>query len=94
MNGFWGHGQQEETGEFVGKYFEALKAMKSRFGQKEKTFMRIMLPKMAEVEDKHIVALVALKQDTHDTDKVFSSMTQDAIESLVRIKEIRNYCRQ
>jgi hypothetical protein len=48
-----------------------------------------MLPRMGEIKDEHIVRLVCLKQDTPDTDKVFTKTLQDGIELLIRSKEIR-----
>jgi len=48
-----------------------------------------MLPRMGEIKNEHIVRLVCLKQDTPDTDKVFTKTLQDGIELLIRTKEIR-----
>jgi hypothetical protein len=48
-----------------------------------------MLPRAGDIKDEHIVKLVCLKQDTHDTDKVFMNTLQDGIELLIRSKEIR-----
>ena len=53
-------------------------------------FMDTLLPTF-EIKDEYIVKLVVLKQEIPDTDKGFVNKISDAIERLVRVREIRKY---
>ena len=47
-----------------------------------------MLPTL-EIEDSHIVKLINTKSQVPDTNKVFMNILQDNIETLLRVKNIR-----
>ena len=74
---------------YFDKFFEVLPQIgdKTTFKYLE-TFFHSMLP-MMEISDSHIVKLVALKNDTADSQQQFASILQDGIELLLRSKQIR-----
>ena len=90
MSGFYGHDQHDIVAPYFDKFYEVLPVMfKTCAYKKFAGFFNHMLPRSGEIKDEHIVKLVCLKQDTHDTDKVFMNTLQDGIELLIRSKEIR-----
>lgn len=90
MSGFYGNDQLDIIQPYFDKFYETLPvAFKTMQYRNFEAFFHSMLPKHYEIKDEHIVRLVCLKQDTHDTDKVFMNTLQDGIELLIRIKEIR-----
>ena len=49
-----------------------------------------MLPKL-EVKDEHIVKLLALKLQTPDNNTNFVNLLSEGIETLMKIKAVRDY---
>lgn len=90
MGGFYGSDQFDIVSPYYDKFYEVLPLMfKSGSYKSFSSFFNYMLPRGGEIKDSHIVRLVCLKQDTPDTDKVFTKTLQDGIELLIRSKEIR-----
>jgi hypothetical protein len=90
MNGFYVRDQLDIIEPYFDKFYQVLPyAFKTMSYRNFSGFFSAMLPRVGEIKDEHIVRLVCLKQDTHDTDKVFMNQLQDGIELLVRSKEIR-----
>ena len=56
------------------------------------TFFHSLLPTM-QIADQHIVKLVALKNETPDSEHNFTKMLQDGIEILVRCMQIREFAK-
>ena len=91
MSGFQNRDQLDIIQPYFDKFFEVLPTLRAK-GMSHKNFSAFfhnLLPRIGDIKDEHIVRLVCLKQDTHDTDKVFTNILQDGIELLVRSKEIR-----
>jgi len=90
MSGFYQRESLELIEPYFDKFYEVLPAAYKTMAAKTfQAFFAHMLPRVGDIKDEHIVRLVCLKQDTHDTDKVFANQLQDGIELLVRSKEIR-----
>ena len=72
--------------QYFDKFFEVLPSIAEGTTWKYfETFFYGMLP-MMEITDSNIVKLVALKNDTADSQLQFSSVLQDGIELLLRSK--------
>ncbi len=56
------------------------------------SFFHSLLPTM-QIADQHIFKLVALKNDTADSEHNFTKMLQDGIEILVRCMQIREFAK-
>jgi hypothetical protein len=89
MSGFFSASQIDLVRPYFDQYYDALPLIESQHGYKYlQAFTAYMLPTL-EIEDKHIVKLINLKSKVPDTNKVFMNILQDNIETLLRIKNVR-----
>ena len=92
--GFYAHNQIDILAPYFEEFYEILPKMKSQLsGQGFEGWFFGLLPRMV-IEDRHIVKLVALKQDTPETEKHFQNILQDGVELLLRSKQIRELSNQ
>ena len=75
------------------KYYEILPILNKGTSFKYlESFFHSLLPTM-QIADQHIVKLVALKNETADSEHNFTKMLQDGIEILVRCMQIREFAK-
>ena len=94
MAGFYSMNQIDILAPYFEKFYDTLPVMQKQLsGLGFEPYFFTLLPRMV-VEDRHIVKLVALKQDTPDNEKAFMNLLQDGVELLLRSKQIRELCAQ
>ena len=93
MSGFYCSDQLELIAPYFDKFFEVLPMLNEKTTYKYlNQFFNSMLP-TTEIKDSYIVRLVALKNETPDRAKNFSSMLQDGIEILIRTMQLREFAK-
>jgi aminopeptidase N len=91
MGGFYSWDQMDLIEPYFDKFFEVLPEIAQKTTWKYlDTFFHMMLPTM-QVKESHIVKLVALKNETPDSQLQFACLLQDGIEVLLRCKQIRDH---
>jgi hypothetical protein len=93
MAGFYSWDQLDIIEPYFDKYYQEIVRMQGLVGRAYLTsFFHSLLPTM-QIQDAHIVRLVAIKANTPDSDTSFTNMLQDGIEVLIRCKEIREFAK-
>ena len=82
--GFYSWDQLDIISPYFDKYYEVLPVLNQGTTYKYmSSFFYTLLPTM-QISDSHIVKLVALKNNTADSEHNFTKMLQDGIEVLIR----------
>ena len=94
MTGFYSWRQLDLIRPYFDKFYEVLPLIyeKQAFKYLE-SFESHLLPRM-EIKDEHIIKVLSLKLKTADVNSNFSRMLNEAIELLMRSKEVREFAKQ
>ena len=93
ISGFYSWDQLDIIAPYFEKYYEILPILNKGTSFKYlESFFHSLLPTM-QIADQHIVKLVALKNETADSEHNFTKMLQDGIEILVRCMQIREFAK-
>jgi hypothetical protein len=94
MSGFYSVSQLDIIRPYFDRFYEdAIKVYQTQSFKYFENFVAHLLPRW-EIQDKHIVKLVQMKNATPDTQSNLGKELQDSIEFLIRSREVREKASQ
>ena len=90
MSGFYQLDQLELCAPFIDQFYQTLPDLSQKHAYKyTETFCYYMLPRVGDIEDRHIAELISIKSQVPDNNQMYMNMLQDCVELLLSSKGIR-----